>query len=119
MFWELYQWKEIDNAQRQAGRAELKSEQVHHQIALLEDKIESLALACQSLWELLRDNTDLTEVELNAKIQEVDLRDGRQDGKLSRVVGDCPSCGRKTSKRRHRCIYCGSDTSSGEVFGVR
>lgn len=119
MFWEIYQWKEISNARQQAGRAELKSEQLHHNIALLEDKIESLALACQSLWELLRDNTDLTEAELNAKIQEIDLRDGRQDGKLSRVVDDCPSCGRKTSKRRRTCIYCGSDTSTAEVFGVR
>ncbi len=119
MFWELYQTSQIHQAQSQAGRAELKSQQVEERIRLLEDKIESLALACQSLWEIVRDNTAISQEQLERKMEEVDLRDGKRDGKLSRVVSDCTNCGRKTGRRRRICIYCGAENKTDEVFGLR
>ena len=117
MFWELYQLRLINKADRKANRAQLKADHTVMAMERLESKIESLALACQSLWEILRENTDLTEAELDEKMQEIDLRDGRLDGKLSKVADDCSKCGRRTSRRRPNCIYCGEPTDGSEVFG--
>ena len=117
MFWELYQFHRIGRNERKASRAQLKAEQSFAHIQRLESKIETLALACQSLWEILRDNTDLTEQELEDKMEEIDLRDGRLDGKLSKVTDACANCGRKTSRRRSTCLYCGASTEGSEVFG--
>ena len=83
---------------------------------LLEGKIESLALACQALWEILRESTHLTENEMMAKMQEIDLRDGRADGRLSAVADTCRQCGRKTSRRRDTCLYCGAQNPATELL---
>lgn len=118
MFWELYQISQINKAQSTASRAELKAETSREYFRLLEGKIGSLALACQSLWEILEENTDITRDQLLAKMEEVDLRDGRKDGKLSKTVEACGSCGRRTSRRRPNCLYCGEKQESGELFGL-
>lgn len=118
MFWELYQDHQIRGAQTSAKRAELKAEHNREYYRLLEDKIASLALACQSLWETLEEHTDITREQLLAKMEEVDLRDGQKDGKLSKTVDACPTCQRKTSRRRPRCIYCGCNLESNELFGL-
>ncbi len=119
MFWELYQNYQIDKAERSASRAELKAGQSHAYIERLEDKVDALALTCQALWEILRDSTDLSEAELEAKVEEIDLRDGRKDGKISKSVDCCEKCGRKTSRRRENCLYCGQATFYSEAFGRR
>lgn len=119
MFWEFYQQSQINRAKSTAGRAELIAEQSKDYYALLENKIESLALACQSLWEILEERTDITSELLHAKMEEVDLRDGKQDGRLSSAAKSCQSCGRKTSRRRPICLYCGADNKTKEPFGLR
>ena len=42
--------------------------------------MDRLALASQSLWEIVREQTGLTAEDLQKKILEVDLRDGNADG---------------------------------------
>ena len=119
MFWEFYQQSQIQKANRTASRAELKAGQTEEYFRLLEGKIASLALACQSLWEILEEQTDVTHEQLAVKMEEVDMRDGVKDGKLTSTPTKCKSCGRKTSRRRPMCLYCGSRSESKEVFGMR
>lgn len=119
MFWEFYQSSRISRVGRAAKRASLRADQTLAQTQRLEDKVDGLALACQALWELQRDNSGLTEQQLEEKMEEVDMRDGRLDGMLSSVVDKCAKCGRKTSRRRPRCLYCGSEVEKSEVFGER
>jgi len=74
----------------------------------LEARLDQLELACASMWELLRDKFQLTDAELMAKIEEVDLRDGVRDHKMRRPLAACPNCQRTiATKSRIRCIYCG------------
>ncbi len=91
---------EAASAQRQARQAQQSSADV-------EERLEKLQLISMALWELLRDRTKLTENDLIAKVQEIDLRDGTLDGKVTRTVCDCPNCGRRMSPRHKKCIYCG------------
>lgn len=82
----------------------------------LEDRVDKLLLVCSALWELLRDRTELTEDDLLAKVEEVDLRDGRADGKISKTVKKCPKCGRTMSPRHKQCLYCGAQDLTTGAF---
>jgi len=77
-----------------------------------------LALVCQALWEILRDKTSLTEDQLEEKIMEIDLRDGKKDGKMGRAVGNCPKCQKPLSQRHAKCLYCGEDIDKEHMFYV-
>jgi hypothetical protein len=81
-------------------------------------RVELLMLVCQAQWELLRDRTGLTEEELTAKVAEVDLRDGSEDGRIGTAVADCRSCGRTGNARREFCLYCGERMPRQEAFGL-
>ncbi len=74
----------------------------------LEDRLDRLTLICQALWELLKERGELTEEDLAVKIREVDLRDGRADGKISKQIKRCGKCDRVMSPRHQKCMYCGA-----------
>jgi hypothetical protein len=78
----------------------------------MKGEVERLLLLSQALWEILREKHGLTDDELVKKIAEIDLRDGRLDGRLapsaSGGVKECPECGRPLGKKRPVCIYCGT-----------
>jgi hypothetical protein len=82
----------------------------------LEARVDKLVLVCRSLWELVRDNTSLTEDDLMNKVLELDLRDGVADGKMSPGVQQCAHCGRTMSPRHARCLYCGREDATQEAF---
>jgi hypothetical protein len=73
----------------------------------LEHEIQRVKLLNQALWEVLREKTGLTDAELEKKIHEVDLRDGMQDGRMTETPLKCPTCGRVSSSKHWKCLYCG------------
>ena len=86
-------------------------------IQQLEANQERLFLICTALTELIRDKNLVTEAEVLAKLQEVDLRDGMADGKFGGLqILACPHCGNRTKRRHLNCIYCGKplDTPPAE-----
>jgi hypothetical protein len=84
--------------------------------ASTQDQVDRLTLACQAMWEIIRDKVGVTEQELQAKITEIDARDGSIDGKIGYEVVDCPQCNQKTSTRRARCVFCGCAVMLGHTF---
>ncbi|HPU97610.1 MAG TPA: hypothetical protein PLO53_06600 [Candidatus Hydrogenedentes bacterium] len=77
------------------------------QLRLLEARVDRLALVCQALWELLRDQLHLTDEQLETVVAAVDERDGARDGMLREHPVRCARCGRINSSRRSACLYCG------------
>ena len=77
-------------------------------------RIDKLSLTCQALWEILRDNTGLTDEMLLQKVQEIDLRDGQADGKMSgaKVGSSCPKCSRPLNRKHRKCLYCGYELTA-------
>lgn len=78
-------------------------------------QINKLNLICQAMWELIRDNTRLTEDDLLKKVKEIDLRDGVEDGKIT-PDQNCRKCNRRLQKRQARCLYCGEEIKQDGVF---
>jgi hypothetical protein len=75
----------------------------------LEERITRLQLSFNALWELIRDQTRITHADLEAKMQEIDLRDGRADNAITEGPVRCPVCQRVSSSRHWKCLYCGQE----------
>ena len=75
----------------------------------LEHGIQRLQLLNQALWELIRERTNLTDEEFEQKAREVDLRDGVSDGRMTETALTCPACGRVSSSKHWKCLYCGQE----------
>ena len=114
--WDVFQHFQIEKARQDAQLAGAKAEGQGARIDYVDDRVERLTLACQAMWELLRDCSDLTEDHLRAKILEVDARDGQVDGKIGHEVIDCPHCQQKTSTRRSRGVFCGQPVKASHAF---
>jgi len=114
--WNLFQSLQIRSTEMTATGAKIKSRSNERDIASLEGKIDALSLACHAMWEVLREKHDLSDEQLEKKIQELDLRDGKLDGRLDMNVKNCPECGHKINKRHTNCFYCGADISNDNFF---
>jgi len=73
----------------------------------LTHELQRLKLLNQALWEMLREQMGWSDEQLEQKALEIDLRDGVQDGRISDAALRCPQCGRTSSSRHWRCLYCG------------
>jgi hypothetical protein len=75
--------------------------------SLLHEKVERLALVNAAMWSLLSEKLGVTTDDLIAKIREIDLADGRSDGKISSTAKNCPKCNRILNSSTGNCLYCG------------
>ncbi|MCK5114447.1 MAG: hypothetical protein KAR11_06765 [Phycisphaerae bacterium] len=101
-----------------AARSEGQARKVATEVENLEERVDKLVLVCMSLWELLKERTDLSEEDLMAKVREVDLRDGTADGKITVGLQKCHKCDRTMSPKHRRCLYCGAAGLEQDAFGA-
>jgi ribosomal protein S27AE len=71
-------------------------------------RVDELTMVCTAMWTLIEEKTTLTHEDLFAKVREIDMADGVEDGKMTRMVKKCPACGRTMSARHKKCLYCGA-----------
>lgn len=103
----LSQQFRIAEAKNEALNAKSQSESTRREVDDLRRQVDTLTLTCQALFETLRDQVGIPEEMLLSTIEEIDLRDGVADGKITRQPVNCPNCGRRSSARRRNCLYCG------------
>ncbi|HVS70444.1 MAG TPA: hypothetical protein VHQ47_04230 [Phycisphaerae bacterium] len=83
----------------------------------LEARLNRLTLVCAAMWELLQEKTGITPEQLGDRIRQIDLRDGKLDGKIDRTVRTCPACGRTIAPNHAKCMYCGKELPALDLFG--
>lgn len=113
---DIVQQFQIEKARSAADLASSKVEGLISSKDNTEHQLEKLTLACQAMWEILRDHLGFTDEQLKAKILEVDARDGVVDGKIGVELIDCPQCGKKASTSKTNCMYCGHRLPSPHVM---
>ena len=88
-----------------------------HESALadLNRRFDHLALITQALAELLFERAKVSEADLAAKIDEIDMRDGVRDGRAA-MVRSCPKCHRSIAGHRTTCLYCGAPLELATPF---
>lgn len=115
MLWDLIQHNQISNASSQAQRAEnlaqRSADEARRRLEKLEMKLESLTLTCRALYEVLQERGEVTEQQLAEKMREIDLRDGKLDGRVTPKSLSCDDCGRNSASQRAKCLYCGAQCS--------
>ena len=114
--WQAYQQGQIAEAKTDAIEAKQQAIQYTDRVRALEAQVNHMALACQAMWELLRERTGIGEQELLAKMKEVDVRDGTPDGRMTPVLTKCPACGKPSNSKATVCIYCGAAVPKPHVF---
>lgn len=116
LFLDIIQHHQINKAKNAAEIASSKVDRLAARKDNTKQEIDELTLACQAMWELLRDHLGLTDEQLRAKILEIDARDGSVDGKIGPELIDCPHCGRQASTIKPNCMYCGHSLPTKHVM---
>jgi hypothetical protein len=93
-----------------ADRASATAEKVQSRVELIQMDVDRLLMITEALWIMLRDEHGYTDEQLIQKVQEIDMRDGRLDGRVARQAAPlkCPKCGRVMPVNRPTCMFCGA-----------
>jgi hypothetical protein len=89
-------------------KARRDTRDLEEQVRLLEHQLGRLALASVAMAEILRDHLGISGELIEAKIHEIDLRDGKLDGTFHPLPKTCKECGRVSGPICVTCVYCGA-----------
>jgi hypothetical protein len=115
LLWIASQEGRIREAASNADSARSSIERTRDESVETRRLIEGLRLTCQALWEIVRSQHGLTDDVILKKIEEIDLRDGKLDGKMTASV-PCPECNHEVRANRRNCLYCGTPIASPHIF---
>ena len=107
------QMARANRAQSAGERASRTATDVRTKNESIQCDVEKLFMITQALWTLLQDQHGYSDEDLIQRVQEIDLQDGKLDGKVakSKIRPDCPECGRKLMGKRPVCLYCGTEVA--------
>ena len=115
--WDLAQQGQIAMWQERADHAAINAHGNARDLKSLEARLDTLTLANQAMWEMLSVNLGYTKQDLLAKMEEIDLRDGVKDGRVTpKDISVCPECGHKIRNHRANCYWCGAKLDDGNPF---
>lgn len=117
IFWNAYNARRIAEANTRADQSVMSAEDARTRAMELEARVDKLMLINRALFELMSAHLNIGEQELIEKVTEIDLRDGKLDGKLA-PEGPlvCEKCARAYSRRHNHCLYCGHINGVGTAF---
>ncbi len=112
MFHGLHNWesgRRAARAESEARKSQTKAGAVQRELRMLGERLDKLVLVNMAMWSLIQERTGVTEEDLANRVQEIDLRDGVADGKVTKKLRQCSKCGRAMSRRHNKCLFCGND----------
>lgn len=113
---DILQQSRINDAAFRAKAADDRARTASGDAEDLRHRVERLTLACQALWELLRERLNVSDTELMDVMRAIDLRDGHADGRIGHSVVRCEQCQRPNSGGAQACVYCGASIAPAHVF---
>ncbi len=122
--WDFFQQGQISDLQNSRS-ADLEKSRYQDQkisgtdnrLRQLEQRHEQLKLVTLAMWTLLKEHSGLIEGDLKKYIHQVDLMDGKLDGKVNtKEKVDCGGCGRTILTTSLTCPYCGTELIRSNPF---
>ncbi len=83
----------------------------------VDERVDRLTLIVEAMWELLEES-GYSEEALQVKVEEIDARDGRVDGRVTRLPSTCQACGSSSPSGRSTCQMCGEELHEVDPFGA-
>lgn len=99
----------VRSAESAARDARSDAERAASRSHLIEDKLDKLTIICLAMWSLIQEETKLTEEDLLKRVQQIDVLDGKTDGKITPQIARCAKCNRVMNPRHKKCLYCGHE----------
>jgi len=96
----------LHNASREKGelaghRAAHVADDTRSRLEAMQFDLDRLLMINEALWAILKEQHGYTDEDLISRISEIDLRDGKLDGKVEKLGPiQCPTCGRKNKSSR-------------------
>jgi len=88
VFWSLYGIRAFGaTADASAARVDARSAKLD--VREVSDQLERTVMVCEAMWTILRDKLGVTDEELIARVNEIDLTDGKLDGKVRKADRHC------------------------------
>jgi hypothetical protein len=116
-----YGWIEYNsyaNAQRASEGAMDAARRAENALSRLEDTIDRQMLVIRTLLTACEKAGLFNEQQFRELMNDVDLSDGRLDGKFKPQAGprECSNCGKPNGKRAVTCMYCGNPLEMREIM---
>ena len=106
MFFPINSYNSIANSNAAGARSDAATARMD--VEMLRSDVERLLMISEALWLILKEQHGFDDNELVKRIVEIDMRDGKLDGRVAATPPrQCPKCNRTLFKNRSRCIYCG------------
>lgn len=107
-----------NRASQSALDAKDAARRAENALARLEDAMDRQALIIRTLLSICEKKGLFNEPEFREFMNDVDLSDGRLDGKFKPQATPraCPACGKTNGKRAVTCMYCGVPLEDREIM---
>lgn len=100
-------------ASNEALSASHRASKASDEAIFLKADLEKLMMITEVLWSILKQHHGYTDADLVHKVEQIDMKDGKLDGKVAKSAPmKCPSCNRTIQKKRSRCLWCGCRVES-------
>ena len=106
------------NATRAAGMAASAAQfsaQPQSKLHTLSDRLDRMTLVMEAMWSLMVEQ-GLTEDQLTARIEGLDMADGAMDGRKVSAASECPECGAMVGRGAGHCQFCGHEIGDASPF---
>lgn len=108
---------DLTSAKLDSLDAKSKARDASTEVTYLKLKVEKLMIITEAMWMILKETTKYTDEELKEKMRQIDLKDGKLDGRVAaELPGKCTKCGQLLQKNKYVCIYCGTENDTPDVF---
>lgn len=115
--WDVFQNFQIRETKHKAENAKQLAITSGNAISNVQAQLDTLVLANQAMWEILSKKLGVTESELVKLMSDIDLRDGKADGRITKTqIRQCSDCCHKIKKQRPNCYWCGSKMNMESPF---
>lgn len=80
----------------------------------LAEEIHHLKMLLESVWNLLKEKTNLTDEELKKELNAIKLKHAEVAAKSE--PGKCSECGKALAHESKKCVFCGTVQEKDELF---